>query len=71
MDKLSLAEIERALSEGRINVQMNNGRFWHVRRNGRTKLWKTRPGEFQIPIKAGMFAHGYLRHDNLGSFRCS
>jgi hypothetical protein len=34
------------------------------RRNGATKLWKTRPNEFRVPVKFGMYAHGYIDHDN-------
>lgn len=67
----TLPEIERALAEGRLQAEMSDGRFWKLRRNGATKLWKTRPGEFQIPVKAGFRACGYLRHDNLGDFRCT
>lgn len=31
-----------------------------VRRNGHTKTWKTRPGEFQIPVKYGMYEYFYI-----------
>lgn len=30
------------------------------RRNGATQTWKTRPGEFRIPVKYGMRNYGYL-----------
>ena len=30
------------------------------RRNGKTKLWKTRPTEYQVPIKHGLYAHAYI-----------
>ncbi len=33
---------------------------WH--RNGRTKIWKTRPGEFRIPVKYGLYDYGYIDH---------
>lgn len=36
-----------------------------VRRNGVTKTWKTRPKEFKIPVKFGLYAYGYIDHDNL------
>ena len=38
------------------------------RRNGMTKTWKTRPGEFRIPIKHGLRAYSYLTHDNAHEF---
>jgi len=65
---MTLAEIERALDERRLWARMYNGRTWLARRNGRTKTWKTRPGEFQIPVKAGFHSCGYVRHDNLADF---
>ena len=30
------------------------------RRNGVTKTWKTRPTEFRIPVKFGMYGYGYI-----------
>jgi|SoiMethySBSTD1v2_1073268.scaffolds.fasta_scaffold1108904_3 hypothetical protein len=51
-----------------------NGREWHthassgkvyrVRRSGKTQLWKTRPGEFKIPVKFGLYQSLYLTHEN-------
>lgn len=35
-----------------------------VRRTGKTKTWKTRPDEFQIPVKYGLYESGYITHDN-------
>jgi hypothetical protein len=39
------------------------------RRNGRTKLWKTRPNDFKIPVKYGMGygmgSYNYITQDNL------
>lgn len=30
------------------------------RRNGKTKSWKTRPGEYKIPVAHGLYRHGYV-----------
>ena len=30
------------------------------RRNGATQVWKTRPGEFRIPVKYGLRSYGQL-----------
>lgn len=30
-----------------------NGKFRHVRRNGRPKTWKTRPNDVELPVKYG------------------
>lgn len=64
----TLSDIERALDEGRLWWTAKRGNPWVVRRNGATKLWKTRPGEFRIPIKAGLRTTGAVEHDNLHLF---
>jgi hypothetical protein len=35
-----------------------------ARVNGQTKLWKTRPEEFRVPMKHGMYDHFYLEANN-------
>ena len=46
-------------------VNKGNGKavVMHWRRNGKTKLWKTRPNEFKIPVKYGMYDYGYITHE--------
>jgi hypothetical protein len=39
---------------------------WRI--NGKSKTWKTRPEEFKIPIKFGLYEHGYLTHENAANF---
>lgn len=65
---MTLKEIEAALDSGRLFTKMANGRTWKARRNGATKTWKTRPGEFRIPVKAGFRTSGYVEHNNLHHF---
>ena len=36
--------------------------------NGQVKTWKTRPNEVRVPLKRGLYEHGYLNHHNLGDF---
>ena len=38
------------------------------RRNGKTQTWKTRPDDFRVPIKRGLYDYGYLTHNNASSF---
>jgi hypothetical protein len=38
------------------------------RRNGETKLWKTRPQDFRVPIKYGLRRGWYLTPDNARDF---
>lgn len=40
---------------------------WRV--NGQIKLWKRRPDRFQVPLKHGMYSHGYLNEENCKSLR--
>jgi outer membrane protein assembly factor BamB len=58
-------QIETALDSHQIYVRVRNGNLWQVRRNGATKLWKTRPGEFRIPIKYGLKNHGEITHHDV------
>ena len=32
------------------------------RRNGATKTWKTRPDEFSVPIKYGLYGYSSIEH---------
>ncbi len=59
--------IEKALDAGRLEVKMNSGRWWRMRRNGMTKIWKTRPSEFRIPVMMGLREFGYINQDNMNS----
>jgi len=42
----------RVTSRGRVPIR------W--RRNGMTKLWKTWPHKFRIPVKFGLWRYGYI-----------
>jgi hypothetical protein len=37
-------------------------RRWRI--TGATKTWKTRPNEFRIPLKHGLYAYGEITHNN-------
>lgn len=49
-----------------------NREFWHVsmknadgtpvrcRRNGATKVWKTKPELFELPVKSGLYQYGKI-----------
>lgn len=59
----NLTEIEKALAERRLYLHMLNGNYWLARRNGKTQTWKTRPGHFRIPVKAGLKSCMSITHD--------
>jgi hypothetical protein len=46
--------IETALDSGRLDIAMNNSKFWRARRNGKTQTWKKSPERFSIPVKVGL-----------------
>ena len=39
-----------------------------VRRNGKTQTWKTRPNDFRIPIKCGLYEYGEITQTNADQF---
>lgn len=45
-----------------VSLKNADGSRLRVRRNGATKTWKTRPTEFRIPIKHGLYSYGYISH---------
>ena len=52
--------------EAREFVHIASGRTW--RRNGRTQTWKTRPQEFRIPVKFGLYAYGNITQYHASEF---
>jgi hypothetical protein len=48
------AQVEYALDHRRLVIQGHSGRWYDVRRNGKTKTWKTRPYDYSIPAKVGL-----------------
>ena len=61
--------IEGALERRQLWAAMRDGRYWLCRRNGATKLWKTHPDWFSIPVKAGWKA--CTRIDNASLVACA
>jgi hypothetical protein len=39
------------------------------RANGKCKTWKTRPNDFSLPVKHGLYEYGYITQDNAHAFR--
>jgi len=38
----------------------NNSEPLRCRVNGKCKTWKTRPAEFRLPVKRGLYEYGYI-----------
>ena len=41
-----------------------DGTPMRARANGACKVWKTRPAEFKLPVKHGLYDYGYIDKDN-------
>jgi len=52
-----------------VSLTNADGTPVRARRNGKTKTWKTRPEEFKIPIKIGMYVYGYITDDVAAGWR--
>jgi hypothetical protein len=46
--------------------QYGKRRVW--RRNGQTHVWKSRPHDFRIPVKFGLYDYWYVTHLNAHMF---
>ena len=68
--------VNRKNCESANNFEMYNatnadGTPTRCRRNGKTKVWKTRPSEFKIPVKHGLYDYGYIDENNCHEFYIS
>ncbi len=50
------------------NLKDSKGQPCKVRRSGKTQVWKTRPNEFKIPVKYGLYESLYITQDNAHEF---
>lgn len=64
----NIETLEKQIADGKVYAEMNNGRFWQVRRNGATKRWKREPDRFRIPIKVGLRGYAAIENDNVKHF---
>jgi len=47
-------EANKLLDAGKLYAAVGGGKWWRMRRNGRTITWKRRPDYYEIPIKVGL-----------------
>lgn len=65
---------EQAMTLNDFHFQISNPKNKHYlgwrrcRRSGMTKTWKTRPEEFKVPVKYGLYESFYITHENAGEF---
>jgi hypothetical protein len=60
----TLQYIENSLYNHTVWARMNSGRYWVLRRNGKTQTWKTRPNDYRIPVKCGLKSCGEITHNS-------
>jgi hypothetical protein len=66
MEKVNRENCERLNRFEHINLKNADGTRLRARRNGKTKTWKTRMNNFDIPIKHGLRDYGYIDEINCG-----
>lgn len=59
---------EQALTERYFVQTTTDSKTRRWRANGKCKTWKTRPDEFKLPIKHGLWTYSYLTHENAHLF---
>lgn len=52
--------VNALLDAGAIETLMTNGRWWRIRRNGRTQTWKRDANRVRIPFKVGLYEYGAI-----------
>lgn len=57
---------EQAMSVDRFhaNATCHPHKTYKWRRNGKTQTWKTRPGDFRVPVKFGLYSYSAITQDN-------
>jgi hypothetical protein len=65
----SYQQVEWELDHGFLWIKMNNGRYWKLRRNGKTKTWKRELFRYRIPVKAGMYKYSEVTNQtDIGTY---
>lgn len=47
-----------------VTIRNSKGGPLYCRVNGKCKTWKTRPEEFSLPVKYGLYTYFYIGHHN-------
>lgn len=56
--------VDQLVDAGQVEVAMKNGRWWKVRRNGKTQRWKKDAERIRIPFKCGFYVYGSITETN-------
>lgn len=63
--RLTVENFDQALDAGEVRVQMLSGRWWAVRRNGKTRRWKRDLNRVEWPLKYGLRGYFTVRPEDL------
>ena len=70
-NNLTLADISklshRSILKHKV-LKNKDGSALRCRINGKIKTWKTRPGEFQVPVKHGLRDCFYINHNTVSDW---
>lgn len=71
--QITRENVNELLNSGMLYAHMLGGKWWRVRRNGKTQTWKRDASRIRIPVKMGLkvcaaiedgdFVNGVLRSD--------
>lgn len=65
---LTKDQANHAKSFEHVTEKNKDGTPLRARRNGATKTWKTRPDEFKVPVKHGLYTTFYITNENAHSW---
>ena len=51
-----------------VTLKGSDGKPVRCRAMGACKTWKTRPNDFKLPVKYGLYQSFYITHDNAGEW---
>lgn len=58
--KITRDNFEDLLDRGQMEIAMKSGKWWAIRRNGKTRRWKREPSRIYVPFKCGMKIYGNI-----------
>ena len=59
-ETITRLNVNELLDRGMIECAMNSGKWWRIRRNGKTRTWKRDAMRIAIPFKYGMYGYGLI-----------
>ena len=63
---VGLMQIVRVAEDMKDTLPLSKTIAW--RANGKCQTWKTRPEDFKLPVKHGLYTYGYITQDNAHLF---